>query len=220
VGRRNRRAVVHRIPRGEGRESQTLTPAHASGPLFPFHPLLFSLCRQTPLQTFWPAVIVFISILEVFSVFSFQSPFGGEPWSIRTDYEAGDLGFDPLGLKPTTPTELAEMQTKELNNGRLAMIAIGAHCCLVAPGVLGACCWVHVAGCIVMDASRLVYHAGCITLGACCREHVAGSMLPGASCCLKTDVVPWIPSAQLAWSGRSSRRATNSSRFAGASWIV
>jgi len=96
-----------------------------------FHPLFggnidvpaYIAFQETPLQTFWPAVVVAIAIPEVFSVFSFNSPLGGQPWSIRSDYESGDLGFDPLGLKPTNPAELKEMQTKELNNGRLAMIA-------------------------------------------------------------------------------------------------
>ena len=32
--------------------------------------------------------------------------------------------FDPLGLKPRDPEALRVMQTKELNNGRLAMVAI------------------------------------------------------------------------------------------------
>ena len=44
--------------------------------------------------------------------------------SLREGYMPGDLGFDPLGLKPESPAELAEMQTKELNNGRLAMMAV------------------------------------------------------------------------------------------------
>merc|ERR1711920_210494 len=65
-----------------------------------FHPLFgggidvpsYIAFQETPLQTFWPAVMLAISILEVFSVFSFNSPFGGEPWSIRSDYESGDLG--------------------------------------------------------------------------------------------------------------------------------
>merc|ERR1712106_1021607 len=49
---------------------------------------------------------------------------------------SGDLGFDPMGLKPTDPKEFAEMQTKELNNGRLAMIAIAGM--VVQEGVTGA----------------------------------------------------------------------------------
>jgi len=96
-----------------------------------FHPLFggdidvpsYLAFQQTPLQTFWGSVLLVISILEVFSVFSFNSPAGGQPWSIRSDHVPGDLGFDPLGLKPTDPKELKEMQNKELNNGRLAMLA-------------------------------------------------------------------------------------------------
>jgi len=42
---------------------------------------------------------------------------------LKSSYYPGDIGFDPLGLKPTDPKEFAEMQTKELNNGRLAMLA-------------------------------------------------------------------------------------------------
>merc|ERR1712244_109546 len=36
----------------------------------------------------------------------------------------GDLGFDPLGLKPDDPEEFAIMSTKELQHGRLAMLAV------------------------------------------------------------------------------------------------
>mmetsp|Transcript_11460 Transcript_11460/g.29362 ORF Transcript_11460/g.29362 Transcript_11460/m.29362 type:complete len:215 (+) Transcript_11460:56-700(+) len=80
--------------------------------------------QETPLQTFWPVVVTFISVIETFSVFTFQNPAGSEPWSIREDHTPGDLGFDPLGLKPSSPAELVEMQNKELNNGRLAMFGI------------------------------------------------------------------------------------------------
>merc|ERR1711937_269825 len=76
-------------------------------------------------------VMLAIASPEIYSVFSFKTPAlftqkgeeGGMPWEIRSDFESGDLGFDPLGLKPTDPEELKQMQTKELQNGRLAMIA-------------------------------------------------------------------------------------------------
>jgi len=42
---------------------------------------------------------------------------------LRDDYYPGDIGWDPLGLKPSDPAEFATMQTKELQNGRLAMLA-------------------------------------------------------------------------------------------------
>jgi len=45
-----------------------------------------------------------------------------QPGLLRKDYVPGDIGFDPLGLKPKDPVALAIMQTKELQNGRLAML--------------------------------------------------------------------------------------------------
>ena len=44
--------------------------------------------------------------------------------ALKPGYTPGDLNFDPLGLKPTTEAGLLEMQTKELQNGRLAMLGI------------------------------------------------------------------------------------------------
>jgi len=42
---------------------------------------------------------------------------------LKAEYVPGDIGFDPLGLKPEDPAEFYKMQTKELQNGRLAMLA-------------------------------------------------------------------------------------------------
>jgi len=99
-----------------------------------FHPLFggdidvpaYLAFQQTPLQKFWPAVVTALSIPEVFSIFQFKEPklTGRSTWEMKLDHAPGDLGFDPLGLKPKDPAELKEMMTKELNNGRLAMIAV------------------------------------------------------------------------------------------------
>merc|ERR1719373_903702 len=43
--------------------------------------------------------------------------------ALREGYMPGDLGFDPLNLKPEDPAEFRLMQEKELSHCRLAMIA-------------------------------------------------------------------------------------------------
>jgi len=43
---------------------------------------------------------------------------------LREDYYPGDVGFDPLNLKPTDPAEFEIIHTKELQNGRVAMLGI------------------------------------------------------------------------------------------------
>jgi hypothetical protein len=104
-----------------------------------FHPLFgggidvpsYIAFQETPLQTFWPAVLAAIAIPEIQQIQAFNPPFSSaeegfavkDGWSIRSNRVPGDFGFDPLGLKPTNDKEFKEMQTKELNNGRLAMIA-------------------------------------------------------------------------------------------------
>ena len=49
-------------------------------------------------------------------------------FTLREMYYPGDLGFDPLGLKPTDAAGFAKMQTKELQNGRLAMLGVAGMC--------------------------------------------------------------------------------------------
>jgi hypothetical protein len=49
-------------------------------------------------------------------------------WKLRDNYYPGDIGFDPLGLKPTDAQAYANMQTRELQNGRLAMLGVAGMC--------------------------------------------------------------------------------------------
>lgn len=52
----------------------------------------------------------------------------GPLFSLRENYYPGDIGFDPLGLKPKTAEDFDNMQAKELSNGRLAMFAAAGMC--------------------------------------------------------------------------------------------
>ena len=52
----------------------------------------------------------------------------GPLFTLRENYYPGDLGFDPLGLKPDNSADFDSMAAKELSNGRLAMLAVAGMC--------------------------------------------------------------------------------------------
>lgn len=52
----------------------------------------------------------------------------GTLWTLRDSYYPGDLNFDPLGLKPDENYAFQRIQTAELSNGRLAMLAWAGMC--------------------------------------------------------------------------------------------
>jgi len=88
-------------------------------------PAITHLAQVPPI--FWTLLVVGIANAELRRarigwVEPTDVPFD-EPGRLRTSYSPGDIGFDPLNLKPSDPDELNTMQTKELQNGRLAMIA-------------------------------------------------------------------------------------------------
>jgi len=110
-----------------------------------FHPLFggnidvpsYIAFQETPLEKFWYIVSVAIAIPEiVFSIPQFANPAptqtpdtnvgtyqDQDTWTMTVDDRIpGDLGYDPLGIKPTDPAALLDMQNKELAHARLAMI--------------------------------------------------------------------------------------------------
>lgn len=89
-------------------------------------------------QGFWEPLLIAIGLAESYRVnVGWATPTGTGFNALKDDYEMGNLYFDPLGLKPEDEDELWELKTKELNNGRLAMIAIAGFTLqeLAEPGV-------------------------------------------------------------------------------------
>jgi len=97
-----------------------------------FHPLFSGdggpAIQQIPgLPPFmWFLMTLGISIAESYRIqIGWKNPYESPDsvQALKDDYYPGDLRFDPLGLKPTDPEELRIMQTKELQNGRVGMLA-------------------------------------------------------------------------------------------------
>merc|ERR1719189_2322468 len=87
-----------------------------------FHPLFPDISDNIPSAVVWQeealrpvlgAIVAAIAALELAGANA--SAQGRRP---------GDFEFDPLGLMPEDPDELNELQTKEIQNGRLAMLGI------------------------------------------------------------------------------------------------
>lgn len=84
----------------------------------------------TVMPLFAVILVAVIAALESKSIMTAWQPLAetmSEPLGIaklKAQHVAGDNGFDPLSFKPKNPKALDEMKTKELNNGRLAMIGV------------------------------------------------------------------------------------------------
>jgi hypothetical protein len=75
--------------------------------------------------SFFEVLAVSIGLAEVFRALKgWESPGGETGRVLKEDYFPGDIGFDPFGLKPDNAEDFAAMSTKELQNGRVAMLAV------------------------------------------------------------------------------------------------
>jgi light-harvesting complex I chlorophyll a/b binding protein 1 len=76
---------------------------------------------------FWEPLVFAIGLAEAYRItIGWANPKSTGFNKLEADYTPGDLGFDPLNLYPSDPKQQYDLKTKELNNGRLAMIAIAA----------------------------------------------------------------------------------------------
>ena len=96
-------------------------------------PAIYQFQQADKLNTYlWVFVLFGIAIVEALGISrGWESPeetatrgSNSPVAELKESYVNGDLGFDPLGLKPTNPSDYNEIATKEINNGRLAMLAV------------------------------------------------------------------------------------------------
>lgn len=79
---------------------------------------------------FWVTVLWLVALVEGQTIIDAWQPIEEtmkEPLGVaklRKSHVPGNLGFDPLKLMPKTTKDAKAMQTKEINNGRLAMIGV------------------------------------------------------------------------------------------------
>ena len=95
-----------------------------------FHPLFDGKITGAAIDHI-PQLPVYTNILLVLSIGLAEAYRINRGWdspskgfqALKPNYYPGDLGFDPLNLYPKDIEKQREMQTKELQNGRLGMLA-------------------------------------------------------------------------------------------------